>query len=239
MSRNWVYRLSILALLAVALVGCGSGIASDQADRTLTVVGTGRVRLVPDVAEINVGAEVTSDSVSEAKDEVDERMEDIRAVLDDLGIASEDIQTAQYNIYYESSPGRPEPAGDEPTTPEGVYHVSNTFRVTIRDIERVDDVLDGAVDAGANRVYGVNFTVSDPDQWESSAREDAVADAQARAEELAELSGVTLGPIVRVSEIVGGAGVPRVAAEGLGGGGVAPGEMEFSMQITVEFAIEE
>ena len=237
-----------LGLLVVVLVGCTTAeaapaAASQELARYITVVGSGKVSLVPDVAQVNVGAEAAADTVSEAKAEVDGRMEAIVTALKELGIADEDIQTSHYSIHYEREAfyPAPMPEGGASREAQGVYRVSNMLRVTVRDLEQVGDLLDAAVEAGANQMYGVTFTVSDDREWESEAREKAMADAKARAEELAGLAGVELGEVLSVSEVVGGVPVPMPVAEvalGRGGGGIAPGELEFSARIQVTFAIE-
>jgi uncharacterized protein YggE len=245
-------HLFVVALLAVALVGCtvakagppveAQGAPADESPSTpryITVVGTGRVTLKPDVAEINVGAQATAGTVSAAKAEVDRQLAAILSTLKDLGIAESDIQTSSYSIYYEREPFPP--VMREGAAPEqaGGYRVSSTLRVTIRDIDAVGEVLDAVVEAGANQVYGVQFTVSDDKEWQSKARELAVADAKARAQELAGLSDVELGQVLSLSEVVGGAPalVPAMALE-RSGGGIAPGELELSTQVQVTFAIK-
>jgi len=124
--------------------------------------------------------------------------------------------------------------------PQGAYRVSNMLRVTVRNLEQVGELLDAVVEVGANQMYGVTFTVSDDQEWESEAREKAMDDAKARAEELAGLAGVELGEVLSVSEVVGGMLVPTAVemAVGRGGGGIAPGELEFSTRIQVTFAIK-
>jgi uncharacterized protein YggE len=155
-----------------------------------------------------------------------------------MGIAEKDIQTSHYSIYYEREPvptPREGPVGEE----QGAYRVSSMLQVTVRDVEKAGAVLDAVVEAGANQVYGVTFTVSDRAQWEGQAREKAVADAKARAGELARLTGVELGEVLSVSEVIGGGTVPMAAFErAVGGGGIAPGELEFSTQVQVTFAIQ-
>jgi uncharacterized protein YggE len=240
----------VVALLLVALVGCTaiqaapksdlqSGSPSTQAtvQRTITVVGVGKVSLVPDIAQLNVGAEDTANTVAEAKAKVDSQMAAILAALKETGIADKDIQTSNYSIYYEQQVSQ---SNQESSSTErgGVYHVSNTLLVTVRDVSKAGDVLDTLVKAGANQVYGVSFTVSDEVKWQSQAREKAMADARARAEELARLSGVEVGQVQAVSEVIGGASYPVAAERGLGGGGgIVPGEQELSMQVQVTYTI--
>jgi uncharacterized protein YggE len=85
----------------------------------------------------------------------------------------------------------------------------------------------------------VSFTVSDDQKWQSQAREEAMADARARAEEFATLGGVELGEVVSISEVIGGNFYVSYAERGMGGGGggIAPGELEMSTQVQVTFTI--
>ena len=214
--------------------------AQEQAQRGITVVGIGRVSLVPDIARINVGVEVRGSSVSEAKTEVDGRMEAITASVLELDVAERDIQTSQYSIYYEPDPTRPAAIpGGTGEEPAGAYRVSSMLEVTVRDIEKASAVLDAAIEAGANQVYGVTYTVSDDQEWQSQAREEAIADAAARAQEYARLLDLQLGQALSVSEVIGGQ-VPFVFERGLGGGGagIAPGELELSTQVQVMYAAQ-
>lgn len=241
----------IVGLLLVALTGClpvgavsstQSGTPSVQTtvDRTVTVVGVGKVSLVPDIARLDVGVQDSAATVAQAKSAVDAQIAAIVAALTTSGVADKDIQTSNYSIYYEQPQVSPDAQGTS-TGKSGVYHVSNMLLVTVRDVTKAGDVLDAAVNAGANQVYGVTFTVSDESRWESQAREKAVADATSRAQELARLSGLELGQVLTVSEVIGGAASPVVVAEsavGKGGGGIVPGEQELSMQLQVTFSAQ-
>jgi uncharacterized protein YggE len=113
------------------------------------------------------------------------------------------------------------------------------LEVTVRDVEKAGEVLDGVVAAGANQVYGVSLTVSDDQKWLSAAREKAMADARSRAEELAGLAGVELGDVLSVSEVIGGGSMMAFAERGMGGGGgIAPGELEMSTHVQVTFTVQ-
>ena len=165
-------------------------------------------------------------------------MEAIAAALKEAGVDEKDIQTSHYSIHYEQEPM---PVTREGSAPEnqGGYRVSNMVRVTVHDVEKAGDVLDAVVQAGANQVYGVTFAVSDESTWQSEARAKAMADARSRAQALADLAKVELGEVLSVSEVVGSLPVPVMAVErGVGGGGIAPGELELGTQIQVTFAIQ-
>ena len=96
------------------------------------------------------------------------------------------------------------------------------------------------MEAGANNISGVTFSIADTTALEATAREKAVADAKARAQSLAQLSGVELCEVVAVSEVIGGPGPVFSEASGLGGGGgsVQPGQLEVRLQVQVSFAIK-
>ena len=163
----------------------------------------------------------------------------IMAALKAQGVDEIEIQTSHYSINYERElvPAKLEGA---PLVEQAAYRVSNMLRVTVRDVEKAGAVLDAVVEAGANQVHGVTFTVSDEEIWQGQAREKAMEDALARASELAGLAGVELGEVLTVSEVVAGFPVPMaLMAEGaMGGSMIAPGELEVGTQLQVSFAIQ-
>lgn len=209
--------------------------------RTITVVGEGRVRMRPDMAQTNIGVEVVSDTVKEASRQAAETMGAVMEALKAQGVDEKDMQTAGYSIWVERPYGPEGPARDE-----SLYHVSNSVSVTIRDLDKVGPILDAAIEAGANNIYGVNFNVAEPGVLMSEARQKAVVDAQAKVQELAGLNNVQVGEVISISEVIGGGGgfFPSFSrasvAEGLGGGGgpISPGELELTVQLQVTYAIQ-
>jgi hypothetical protein len=167
------------------------------------------------------------------------KMNSLLETLKQLGLADKDIRTSNYSVYTErvSAPAM----GAEISTEQMIYHVTNTVDVTVRDVNQIGEVLDKAVAAGANNIYGVNFSVEDTARLEADARAKAVTDAKARAEELAQLNGVQLGEVLTVSEVIGGSAYPMYRdAVGMGGGGapVQPGELEMSLSIQITYAVK-
>jgi uncharacterized protein YggE len=133
------------------------------------------------------------------------------------------------------------PAGTETGTSKPTYIVSNMVNVTIRDLDKVSTVLDAVVEAGANNIWGVNFSLEDQTTAQADARAKAIDDAKARAEALAELSGVKLGPVMSISEILSGGSYPvafAVERAASGGGPISPGELEIGYQVQVSYFIE-
>ena len=209
-------------------------------DRHITVVGIGKVTGKPDVARVTVGIETQASSLQQAVDDNKAKMNNLLATLKQLGLADKDIRTSNYSIYTERT-SAPLP-GAEVTADQMIYHVTNQVDVTVRDVSQIGEVLDKAVAAGANNIYGVNFSVADTAQLEADARTKAVADAKARAAELAQLNGVQLGEVLAVSEVIDSPTYPMYRdAIGLGGGGgtpVQPGELEMSKSIQITYAVK-
>jgi uncharacterized protein len=253
-ARKVFYGLVVMAVvvalamsgLAVALAAGPGGAqpaaaqtAPQTAARSITVVGAGKVSGKPDIARVTVGIETQAPLLQDAVDENKAKMSGLLDTLKKLGLADQDIRTSNYSVYTERV--SPPAAGAEATATQMIYHVTNQVEVTVRDVNQIGEVLDKAVAAGANNIYGVNFNVEDTAKLESDARAKAVADAQARAESLAQLNGVQLGEVLSVSEVVGGSAYPMYrAAEGMGGGStpVQPGELEMSFSIQITYAVK-
>ena len=122
--------------------------------------------------------------------------------------------------------------------------VNNTLNVTVRDLKMVGDVLGKAVGAGANSINGVIFSVSDTAALEAEARDKAMADAKARAEQLARAAGVTLDQPMSINEYTAGPipyEVKAAPALGVGGGETVPvstGQIQVNLQVTVTYIIK-
>jgi uncharacterized protein YggE len=254
LARKVMYGLVVLVVvtmlsiggLALALAGAPRGTqpvvaaqAVNSSDRSVTVVGIGKVTGKPDIARVTVGIETQASSLQQAVDDNKAKMNDLLDTLKNQGLADKDIQTSNYSVYTERV--TPPAPGAEVNTDQVIYHVTNTVDVTVRDVNQIGAVLDKAVAAGANNIYGVNFSVEDTAKLEADARAKAVADAKARAAELAQLNGLQLGEVLTVSEVVGGSAYPMdYGVKGMGGGGtpVQPGELEMSMSIQITYAVK-
>lgn len=204
---------------------------------TITVVGEGKVTLEPDIARVSIGVETVTNTVKEASDQNRATVEAVLEALREQGIADEDLQTSGFSIYAERfGPDGPLAEGDVR------YRVSNNVSVTIRELANVGTILDAAIEAGANNIYGVEFALDDPGDAEADARAAAIADANEKAAELAELTGTSLGQVVSVSEVIGAgggfyAGNFAQQARAMGGTPISPGQLDLIMQLQVVYAI--
>jgi uncharacterized protein YggE len=241
-SRLTLSGIGILVVLAVIMVTVGVGgrapaaALAQAAERpgTITVVGEGKVSIRPDMARATIGVEVIRPTVKEASAEASQVMNNVLGALRQLGVEERDIQTSGFSVWQER------PYNPDGTQGAPVYHVTNQLNVTIRNLENLGAVLDAAMNAGANNIYGVTFSLSDTAQAEAEARRKAVENARAKAEDLARLTNLQLGEVLSVSEVIGGVGgayYPAVQrAEGMGGGGpILPGELEITLQLQVTY----
>jgi uncharacterized protein YggE len=260
MSVRYLIRLlplfAIVSVGALVVSGCAPSalaaptVAGETPTRSITVVGRGEVKAEPDIATVNLGVEVTAATVSDAMSEANARMQTILAAMKALGISDKDIQTSNFSINFERREA-PTPAVSELTpgtkagnaqAAPGFYRVNNMIQISIRELDKVGDVLDAAVEAGANNVWGVSFGLDNTEALATQAREKAVDDARSRAESLARLNGVAVGDVIAISEVIGGGLSPMyaeaVSLRGLGGGApVEPGELTFSTQVQVVYGI--
>jgi uncharacterized protein YggE len=242
------FMLLVFLALAALIAGCapdGSATSGQQADAssvaqqgTIKVIGYGKALGQPDEAQVTVGVETFAPQVQDATAENEDVIAAILGALDDTGIASEDIQTSNYSLWAEQRYGD--------NGPEGIvgYRVSNQVTVVIRDIDTVGDVLAAVTAAGANNIYGVQFSVADPAALEAEAREKALEDARQRAESLSELSGLTLGSMIAIDETLGQFPGPALPIGGGGGAAegstsISPGQLSYQSQVQVTFAIVE
>ncbi|MDD5606697.1 MAG: SIMPL domain-containing protein [Candidatus Pacebacteria bacterium] len=194
-----VFLVSLTVLINVFIsneVEKGDFIGLDsQYLRTITVTGEGKVYVVPDTASISF-AIVTQDKTTEtALSQNNEKADKVINYLKEQGIASEDIQTTGFNVYpvYKRDP-------DFMSREIDYYEVTNRIAVELKDLEKANTVIDGAIRAGANRVDSLQFLVSNEDELKKEAREKAVEQAQEKAQEITLALGVKLGRIMGFSE---------------------------------------
>ena len=252
----------LVGLVTTGLVLLASGAAQRAAAQdptptpgalphTIAVIGVGETSGTPDTAFVQLGVEIRDPDINAALAQTNDLMTGVMTALTGQGIAADDIQTTSYNIYQElyGQPMPPEPMPSDTTEGTeaagqnlGVYVVSNIVQIKVRDIEQVGAIIQAALDAGANRVYGLTFGLEDTTELENQARQEAADNARQRAEALASAFGVTLGDAISIAE--GGAAVPPYlasAAFDMGGRGGGPtiseGQLTVSVQVTVTYAI--
>jgi len=248
--KNWLLAISLALVLAVVgLAGCSpgntvpveiEGLNISNQQEGIWVSGQGKVMAVPDIATLRLGIEAQEATVAEAQSQATEAMDEVMAALTDNGVAEKDIQTQYFSI-------RQITKWDRDKEEEIVigYRVTNKVNAKIREIDKAGTVIDAVAAAGGDltRIDSIDFSVDDPSAYYEEAREEAMADAKAKAEQLAELAGGSLGKATYISEssqVPTPRYVPGVVYEEAAIAvetPISPGEMEISLTVQVVYAI--
>jgi uncharacterized protein YggE len=181
---------------------------SKQPEPTIVVSGTGRVSVPPDVADVRLGVSVSAKTVRTTRAGAARSMTAVLRRLRAAGLADADMQTSglQLQPTYDYS------ADGKPPRLTG-YTMSNSVVAVVRDLDKLAAVIDGALGAGATSLDGVSFRIADPAPAARQARAAGMADAAAKAEELAAAAGVTIAGVAGISESSPGGGpVPMAKA---------------------------
>ena len=240
--RTKTLFVSIFMLAALALSACAPAVSSSaQApQRVLNVTGAGQVYLTPDIAYIYLGVHTEKPSASEAVAENNVQTQKVIEALKKLGVDAKDIRTTNFSIWPSQN------YAPDGTPLDMKYVVDNTVYVTIRDLAKLGDMLDGVIAAGANTVNSIQFDVADKTAAMKEARAAAVKNAKEQAQELADAAGVTLGDITSIS-FYDAVPSPVVEAYGKGGGGgmaadvsvpIQPGQMSLTVTVTMAYEIK-
>ena len=243
-SRRGVAFFGLLPVAMLLFAACSPTTevqGTGGVNNTLSIDGRGEVVAEPDVVVLSVGVSVLRDSVQDARDEAARSMDAALQSLRDNGVQTEEITTTQFSVFPEFDSRR-----DGEQQLRG-FRVVNQVTAKIRNVATAGEIIDDAVAAGGDTVVvnGVSFTIDDPTPLLEQARELAVADAQAKAQTLAALAGVTLGRVVSISE---SGGVPRPVS-GFGGDfaqeaefavptPISQGQLTVSMSVFLTFELE-
>jgi len=215
--------------------------ASNAFVRQVTVVGVGEVEATPDTVHVQIGVETEDETAQSALAQNNLRTTDVISSLKQLDIDEKDIQTSNFSIHSTYDEKGREVTG---------YRVSNTVAVKVRNIDEDDQkagqLLDEVVQVGANSIYGINFSVEDPTELLEQAREAAMDNAKAKAQQLATAGDASVGRVLVITENIG-EGQQPIMPRGLGGAmameeaasvPVQAGQQTFSVRVQVTFELE-
>jgi len=247
--KNWLLAISLaLVLVIVGLAGCNpgntvpigiEGLNINNQQEGIWVSGKGEVTVTPDIATLRLGIEVQAVSVAIAQSQAAVAMNDVMEALTDNGVAEKDIQTQYFSI-------RQVTKWDRDKEEEIVvgYRVTNKVNAKIREIDKAGTVIDAVAAVGGDftRIDSIDFSVDDPSAYYEEARAKAMADAKAKAEQLAELADAELGKATYISESsqapppiyrqdVYEEAMPAATTP------ISPGEMEITLTVQVAYAL--
>ncbi len=234
-------RLIVLAAAGLTIVGLSGCDASPRSGpsliptagpdtRQVTVVGSGEVQGTPDTLTANVSIEATAADVTAAMNQTSDRQQAVINALVGAGVQRTDISTTNVSLQPQYS------GGDTPTITG--YRASNSIEVKIRQLNNASQALALIVSTGgdATRINSVNYSIEDDSQLVKDARTRAFDDAKDRAEQYAQLAGLTLGKVISISESAGTTPappptpMPRAAMDAVP---LEPGQQSIGFSVTV------
>lgn len=206
--------------------------------RTFSVTGEGKEIVIPNIAEIRIGLISEGKDLVKLQKENSEKFNRVINFLKSQGIEEKDIKTENYSI-------TPKYRYDKVTEIVG-YTINQSLSVKIRDLKKVVEILSGAVQNGANNIYGPNFTIDDEKVYLDKAREKAIKEAKEKAEKIAKAAGFRLGKIVNIIESSGYLQPPYpLILKEMGVGGesnippqIEPGSQEIKISVTITYEIK-
>jgi len=243
---NRLFILAIVLISAIAIsyvVGVVLNIISLPVfqPREITITGTGKIYVVPDIATVDISMVNTGNEKSDIPLMIQKNADDMNALIDHLkdlaGIEEKDIKTTQYSL---------EPQYNW-TEDEGRfftgYEVTNTILVTIRDFTKIGDVLSMATtDRHPDSIGNISFGIEYPEKAKQEAREKAIEQAKAKAESIAKSAGLRLGRVLNVYD--SNSYYYDAAYEKSSGGGssvpspeIQPGQSEITANVSVVYRI--
>lgn len=191
--KNIIKSTLLLCLTTIAFSSCfiSKQPKNDEPKRTITVSGNGDVSVKPDLVSLKFLVKTTDWNVSRAVEKNAANSDFVFKSLKEAGVDSNDISTADYQIYQDNSKDFP-----------GQYTVKNTIAVIIRNTEITGKVIDAAVksNAGANGLISFEYAVSDKTNAIRQARTLAIQNAQDAASLLAGASGCKISNVINISE---------------------------------------
>lgn len=230
--------VTLLGLIAVKEfhISYPLSITTSSATAELSVVGEGKVEVVPNVATINVGVAVNKvKTVEEAQAAIDKVNNELIKRMKAIGLTEKDIQTSNYSIYpnYDYTDG---------SKIDG-YNASANITIKTKTISQVGQIVSESTSAGANQINGIQFSIDDPASFREAARKKAIENAKEQAKKLSKELGIRLGSVTNIIESSPSDGgimyksYAESAPYAAGGGGpdIQAGSQEITSIVTLYF----
>jgi len=243
---------SLLAFLLLAVSVCAAQL--DGGSNTINISGDAEVKVVPDRATILFGVESRNKTLDAATEQTDSALRKVMAAARKLGVDATDIQTDYIHVDLAYN--------DKQSTLVEYYTATKAVQVLLKDTSKFQDLLSQALAAGANHIYGVEFSTSELRKYRDQARAMAVKAATEKAQDLASAAGLTVipKPLTIAAYSYGGGSfygrccgayfgsqmyqnaIQNVAGVGDSGGGtnssVALGKISVTASVTMTFRIQ-
>ena len=185
-------KFKVMALAAVVGFSAMAVQANELPDSPHIVTsGTASVDAVPDIATLAIEVNIAAKDAASAKKQADQRVAQYLSFLEQNGVAKKDISSANLRTQpdYDYQNGKSVLKG---------YRAVRTVEVTLRQLDKLNSLLDGALKAGLNEIRSVSLGVAQPDAYKDKARKAAIEDAIHQAQSLAAGFHSKLGPVYSV-----------------------------------------
>lgn len=241
-SQNIIFVLAVL-VLAGSLIYIGNNLddRGSRGEHTISVMGEGKTNMAPDSMVISLAISELAATTQEAQAQSNAKVNQVQAILAKYEIPASDIKTENVSVYeeFDWTDGGRKPLW---------YRASQTLTITISDGDYTTiggQIIDEVAQIGGVQVNNTYFALEDKNEAMATAREEAFADAKAKAEQLANAAGLRVKKAISISDssidyypgpVYPMMGKAEVAMDSMGGGAdISAGEMEVRVQIQVVF----
>src|SRR3989344_7757050 len=147
-----------------------------------SVTGDGEVAVSPDMAVVNLGVTTSSSTAKLVQEQLNSVINKVSSAVKRLGISEKDIQPTNFSI----NPNYDFREGSQKITG---YSGSTNLTIKVRELDKINSVIDTGAQNGANQIGGISFEVSDKIKAEDEARKKAVEEAKRKAQNAAKTAG--------------------------------------------------
>jgi uncharacterized protein YggE len=204
----------------------------------ISVIGEGKIKVVPDRAIISVGVVNTGKDSKEVKTLNDETVDKVLKFLKKSGVAAADYKTDNVSLYknydYEKKKYN--------------FQASQNISITLKDLSKYDEIMMGLNDIGVNSIQGVEFKSSKMEEYEKEARKKAMLSAKQKAEDYVSVLGQKIGKAILISDnsqvyypqpvYKNRMMAMAESADGAARETLAVGEIEISATVNVSFVLD-
>ncbi|QLE02655.1 SIMPL domain-containing protein [Galbibacter sp. BG1] len=178
-----------IALIAL-FIATFAGVNAQETVPSISVVGEGTVKIVPDQVLIKVRVESEGKSAESVKTENDLAIGKVIKYAKSLKISEKDIKTEYVNLN----------KNYDYQTKQYKYAANQSMSILLKDLSKYAEFTQGLLNAGINRIDGVTFKSTDIDKHNANARMKAVKDAKTKAMEYASVLNQSVGKAINISE---------------------------------------
>lgn len=203
----------------------------------INVSGEGKVKVAPDQVCISASVETKGNNAKDVKKQNDEKMDAVLKFIKKMNIPTADFKTKQVAL-------NPQYDYEKKKTS---YNATQTVEIVVKDLSKYDELMEGLVQQGINRIDRVSFESSKLAQYESEARKLAMKDAKVKAEEYVSVLGQKVGKAFTISDnsqvyrpqpMYAAMRMKEADSMGASNETLAIGEIEITANVSVSFVLD-